>query len=154
MTTKLFDNKISDFKILLSWRFPRKTAFWTSFLSAPKAPPLKNRKLYFYCRLAVSEFWSASRKNYTVLRVLRVLAPPRTDGACTPGNPRAGTYWRAFFKSFRHPWNMMIFLQTSKTISQQCFYPKTITRGPGSCLQMGFFAYSCVWEPFWLRFKS
>ena len=27
MTTKFLDNKICTFKILLSWRFPRKTAF-------------------------------------------------------------------------------------------------------------------------------
>ena len=33
----------------------KKTAFWTILLFAPKAPPLKNRKFYFYCRLAVSE---------------------------------------------------------------------------------------------------
>ena len=39
MTTKFLDNKICTFKILLSWRFPRKTAFLTIFLSAPKAPP-------------------------------------------------------------------------------------------------------------------
>ena len=56
MTTKFFDNKICNFKILLSGRFPRKTAFWTIFLSVPKAPPLENRKFYVYCRLAVSEF--------------------------------------------------------------------------------------------------
>ena len=62
MTTQFLDNKICTFKILLSWRFPRKkkkkTAFWTSFLSATAAPPpLENRKFYFYCRLAVSEFF-------------------------------------------------------------------------------------------------
>ena len=35
----------------------QKTAFWTIFLSVPKAPaPLKKRNFYFYCRLAVSEF--------------------------------------------------------------------------------------------------
>ena len=56
MTTKFLDNKICKFKILLSWRFPRKKAFWTIFLSAPKPPPLKKRKVYFYCRLAVSDF--------------------------------------------------------------------------------------------------
>ena len=56
MTTQFLDNeiKICTFKIKLSWRFPRKTAFWKIFLSAPKAP-LKTRKCYFYCRLAVSE---------------------------------------------------------------------------------------------------
>ena len=55
MTTKFLDNIICTFRILLSWRFPRKLAFWTIFLSAAKAPPLKKRKCYFYCRLAVSE---------------------------------------------------------------------------------------------------
>ena len=56
MTTKFLDNKICTFKILLSWRFPRKTAFWTIFLSDPKPPPPPhNRKFYFYCRLAVSD---------------------------------------------------------------------------------------------------
>ena len=60
MTTKMFDNQICNFKILLSWRFPRKAAFRTIFLSAPKPPtPLKNRKFYFYCRLAVSEIGSS-----------------------------------------------------------------------------------------------
>ena len=55
MTTKFLDNKICTFKILLSWRFPRKAAFWTILLSASKAPPLKNAKFDFYYRLAVSE---------------------------------------------------------------------------------------------------
>ena len=36
--------------------FPaKKQRFWTIFVSAPKAPPLKNAKFYFYCRPAVSE---------------------------------------------------------------------------------------------------
>ena len=39
MRTKFLGNKICTFKFLLSWRFPRKTAFWTIFLFAPKAPP-------------------------------------------------------------------------------------------------------------------
>ena len=59
MTTKFPDNKICTFEILLSWRyvaFPtKKTAFRTIFLSAPNAPPPQNRKLYFYCRVAVSD---------------------------------------------------------------------------------------------------
>ena len=56
MTTKFLDNKIFTFKILLSWRFPRKIAFWTIFLSAPlPTPPPEKRKFYFYCRLAFSE---------------------------------------------------------------------------------------------------
>ena len=57
MTTKFLDNKIRTFKILLSWRFPRKTAFWTIFLcpQCRPPPPPQNCKFYFYCRLAVSE---------------------------------------------------------------------------------------------------
>ena len=48
MTTKFFDNKICDFNILLSWRFPRKTAFWTIFLSAPRPPPLKTDNFWHF----------------------------------------------------------------------------------------------------------
>ena len=44
MTTKFLDNKICTFKILLSWRFPRKPAFLDDFLSAPKAHPPQKRK--------------------------------------------------------------------------------------------------------------
>ena len=48
MTTKFLDNKIWTFKILLSWRFPRKTAFWTIFLSAPQGhPPSKSENFIF-----------------------------------------------------------------------------------------------------------
>ena len=55
MTTKFLDNKIFTFNILLSWRFPRKIAFWTIFLPAPLPTPPEKRKFYFYCRLAFSE---------------------------------------------------------------------------------------------------
>ena len=56
MTTKFLDDKICTFKILLSWRFPRKQAFWGDFpLRSPSPPPPQKRKYYFYCRLAVSE---------------------------------------------------------------------------------------------------
>ena len=48
MTTKFLDNKIFTFKILLSWRFPRKIAFWRIFLSAPlPTPPWKTQILFF-----------------------------------------------------------------------------------------------------------
>ena len=53
MTTYNFYSKICTFKILLSWRFPQKAAFWTIFLSAPPKAKKKN-----YCRLAVSEIFS------------------------------------------------------------------------------------------------
>ena len=56
MTTKFLDNKICDFKILLSWRCPRKKQRFGRFSSLPpRPPPLENRKFYFYCRLAVSD---------------------------------------------------------------------------------------------------
>ena len=56
MTTKILDNQICTFKILLSWRFSqKKTAFWMIVLSAPRAPPSNSEKVYFYCRLAVSD---------------------------------------------------------------------------------------------------
>ena len=52
MTTKFLDNKIWTLKILLSWRFPRKTAFWTICPLCPQSPPpggppLKNENLIF-----------------------------------------------------------------------------------------------------------
>ena len=47
MTTKFLDNIIFTFKILLSWRFPRKVAFWTIFLPAPlPTPPWKAQILF------------------------------------------------------------------------------------------------------------
>ena len=49
------DNKICTFKILFSWRFPRKTAFFGQFSSRPHAQPPSKCKFDFYCRLAVSE---------------------------------------------------------------------------------------------------
>ena len=46
MTTTCFDYTICTFKILLSWRFPRKTAFWKcSFL--PQGPPPKKKPKNF-----------------------------------------------------------------------------------------------------------
>ena len=59
MRTKFLDNKIRTFKILLSWRFPRKTAFCTIFLSALEAPPpLKKRKLFF---IVVLPLWHSQQ---------------------------------------------------------------------------------------------
>ena len=54
MTTKFLDNKICTFKILLSWRFPRKQAFLGDYPLCPQGPPPPKRKFYFYCRLAFS----------------------------------------------------------------------------------------------------
>ena len=61
------DNKISrqkkcTFRILLSWRFPRKKHFGR-FYSLPPIPPPHNRKFDFYCRLAVSERGTKSTRK-------------------------------------------------------------------------------------------
>ena len=39
MTTKFLDNKLCTFKMLLSWRFPRKTAFLDHFPLCRQGPP-------------------------------------------------------------------------------------------------------------------
>ena len=55
MTTEFLDYKICTFTILLSWRFPRKTAVLDDLPLCPQCPPPQKRKFYLYCRLAVSE---------------------------------------------------------------------------------------------------
>ena len=48
MTTKFLDNKIIAFKILLSWRFPRKNSVLDNFPLCPLlTPPLKNANFIF-----------------------------------------------------------------------------------------------------------
>ena len=47
VTTKCLDNKICTFKILLSWRFPRKTAFWGNSPLDPHAQPPRKCNFYF-----------------------------------------------------------------------------------------------------------
>ena len=62
MTTKFLDNKIFKFKIILSWHFRRKTAFFGLFSSLhPRPTPSRKCKFYFCCRLAVSDSRSDSR---------------------------------------------------------------------------------------------
>ena len=67
MTTKCLDNKICTFKILLSWRFPRKTAVWTIFLSVPQGPPQKAKILFL---LSSRRLWQQPprRNDYQKLR--------------------------------------------------------------------------------------
>ena len=82
MTTKFLDNKIFTFKILLSWRFPRKQAFLDDFSSLPpRPPPPQKRKFYFYCRLAVSDF--------SVLLTFGSRRESRIFGALSHGAPRS-----------------------------------------------------------------
>ena len=48
MTTKFLDDKVCTFKILLSWRFPRKQAFLDDFPLCPQSPPpLKSEHFIF-----------------------------------------------------------------------------------------------------------
>ena len=48
MTTKFLDNKICTFKILLSWRFPRKQAFRGDFPLCPQGPPSSQSENFIY----------------------------------------------------------------------------------------------------------
>ena len=48
MTTKFLDCTNFKLKILLSWRFPRKTGFWDDIpVRPPTPPPLKNANFIF-----------------------------------------------------------------------------------------------------------
>ena len=47
MTTELLDNKICTFKIVLSWRFPRKQAFLDDFPLCPQGPAPSKAKILF-----------------------------------------------------------------------------------------------------------
>ena len=48
MTTKFLDNKICTFKILLSWRFPRKNSVLDDFPLCPQGlPPHQKAKILF-----------------------------------------------------------------------------------------------------------
>ena len=101
MTTKLFDNQICTFKFLLSWRFPRKkkkkTAFWTIFLSAPKAPS----KIEHFIFIVVSLSLTKSPVEVHIFYLLRNLSTylPR-EHFFLHGNPRTGLL-RAFWEPDR-----------------------------------------------------
>ena len=69
MTTKFLDNKISTFKILLSWRFQRKTAFLDDFPLCPQGPPplkilvsIKFLSAIFWGRRWVRQFYGRVAK--------------------------------------------------------------------------------------------
>ena len=70
MTKKSFDNKICPFKIILSWLFPRKTAFLDDLSSLHSfPPPPKNAKIYFFCRLTVSDKFERPLNSTKITRV-------------------------------------------------------------------------------------
>ena len=58
---EFLDNKICTFKSLLSWRFPRKTAFWDDFPLRSHPPPSKTKILF---RLALSGTWIDTRPTF------------------------------------------------------------------------------------------
>ena len=88
MTTKVLDNKNCTFKILLSWRFPRKTAFWTTFLSAPLSPPpLKTAHFIF---IVVSPSLICSATPALGLRVVAHLVNDRFSTAELQGYTPVG----------------------------------------------------------------
>ena len=71
LTTKFLDNKISTFNLLLSWRFPRKTAFWTIFLSVLKAPPPPpSRSEVFLFLLSSRRLWQNLLLNWRAFSII------------------------------------------------------------------------------------
>ena len=70
MTTKILDNKISTFKILLSWRFPRKQAFLGRFSSLPPRPPtLKSEHFIFIVVLPSQRCFESQTKSQGICAV-------------------------------------------------------------------------------------
>ena len=64
MTTKFLDNKICTFKILLSWRFPRKQAFLDDFPLCPQGPPpLKSENFIFIVVSPSLSFFEAKPRS-------------------------------------------------------------------------------------------
>ena len=63
MTTRCFDNKIWIFKILLSWRFLRKTALLDAL--PPKAAPPPPQKRFFFL-IVVSPSLKSPEKSLRV----------------------------------------------------------------------------------------
>ena len=60
MTTKFLDNKMCTSKFYCRG-VPHEKQRFGRFSSLPPRPPASKSKIYFYCRLAVSEFQSPTR---------------------------------------------------------------------------------------------
>ena len=73
MTTKFLDNKICTFKILLSWRFPRKKHVFGRFASLPPNPhPLRKANFIFIVvSLSLTEGEQTRRNDICVLTTRR-----------------------------------------------------------------------------------
>ena len=67
MTTKCLDNKICTFKIILSWRFPRKTAFLDDFPLCPQGAPPQKAKMCFFIVVSPSLKKVISHNDYASL---------------------------------------------------------------------------------------
>ena len=64
MTTKFLDNKICSFKILLSWRFPRKNSVLDDFPLCPQGPPPSKSENFIFIVVSPSLiFGSAFRQT-------------------------------------------------------------------------------------------
>ena len=61
MTTKFLDNKFALSKFYCRGVSHEKQCFGRFSSLPPRPHPLKKRKLYFYCRLAVSERWDGKK---------------------------------------------------------------------------------------------
>ena len=75
MTTKFLDNKICAFKTILSWRFPRKTAFLDDFPLCPQSPPFSKTADFIFIvvspslkhvRDRLSEFGREEERTLTI----------------------------------------------------------------------------------------
>ena len=68
-TTKFLDNKICTFKILLSWRFPRKTAFWTILLSDPLSLPPSKSQIFIFIVVSPSLIFGGVNLDVPIARI-------------------------------------------------------------------------------------
>ena len=74
MTTEFLDNKICIFKILLSWRFPRKTAFLDDFPLCPQGPLIKSEIFIFIVVSPSLSVWSSMISSSRLQMAARVFA--------------------------------------------------------------------------------
>ena len=79
MTTKSLDDILFKLKIVLSWRFPRKTAFRDDFPLCPHCPPSRNANFIFIIvspsltfthvlPFAVGQSWHQIAKRHKMLQ--------------------------------------------------------------------------------------
>ena len=84
MTTEFLDNKNCNFKILLSWRFPRKTAFWTIFRSAPRTPPPSKSEKVIFIVVSPSLKYAHATARCPLKSAIRSQDPPERELRVAP----------------------------------------------------------------------